>query len=145
MDKQNSFKLKYKLQDIKTTKFILEQPNKEKYKNFSIEFGVGCKIEPDDEVIYISLGVNVFDNEKHEYKLCEHIVEFKYVTIGLKNVERKGNAVKLPDSFLLSLLSISYSTLRGIIHEKCASTYLKNLIIPIIDPKDLLPKSDKNN
>ena len=143
MAKQKEYSLKYKLQEIKTIKFVLEKPNKEKYHKYSLVFEIGLKIEQDNEIIFVLLGVSVYDNEQHEYKLSEIAAEFIYRTNGLKKVESEGNEIKLPNKFLLTLLSISYSTLRGIIHEKCANTYLNDLIIPIIDPKDLLPKKRK--
>lgn len=37
-----------------------------------------------------------------------------------------------------TLLSISYSTMRGILYSKLADTQLRSIILPVINPNDLL-------
>ena len=144
MTQKKGFSLKYKLQQIRTIKFVLVNPtNKDNIKKSPLEFTVGFKINTETEIIIISLGVTVFDNENQKNKLCELVVEFEYHTIGLKNFEKKDDKIKLPNDFMISLLSISYNTLRGIFNEKCATTQFSNLILPIIDSRELLPKFDK--
>lgn len=54
-----------------------------------------------------------------------------YIVNDSKKVEFNG-------SFIATLISIAYSTLRGILLEKCKDTVLKDFSLPIINPNKLL-------
>jgi hypothetical protein len=46
-----------------------------------------------------------------------------------------------PDQFLVSMVSISISTLRGIMYSQFRGTFLNNTILPIIDPKSFVKET----
>lgn len=49
-----------------------------------------------------------------------------------------GKKVEFNGSFIATLISIAYSTFRGILLEKCKDTVLKDFSLPIINPNKLL-------
>jgi len=142
MVQQKELKIKYRLQKIKIINFNFSIQD-DKNVNFDqphIEIVLNRNIDINKEVIIITLSINLFSDEAHEYRLCTLTVEFSFHTIGIKDMKKNGNQLIIPNDFILSLVSISYSTCRGIFFEKCASTCLSNLILPLINPRDLLPR-----
>lgn len=54
-----------------------------------------------------------------------------------------GDDVDFPDQFLVSMVSISISTLRGIMYSQFRGTFLNNTILPIIDPKSFVKATEE--
>jgi hypothetical protein len=53
-----------------------------------------------------------------------------------------GEGFDFPDQFIVTMVSISISTLRGIMYSQFRGTFLNNTILPIIDPKSFLKKTE---
>ena len=144
MAQQKELQIKYRLQKIKIINFNfnIQDDKNVNFDQLYIETILKQNIDIDKEFIIITLGIHVFTDESHKDLLCTLTVEFSFHTIGIKDVKKNGDQLKIPNDFILSLVSISYSTCRGIFFEKCASTCLSNLILPLINPRDLLPKEE---
>ncbi len=85
------------------------------------------------EVIFITL----------YYKLSHSATDEHFVSIGVATAFRinnfkekmdQGGKLIIEPSFAATLLGITYSTLRGIWHEKLRDTAVSNFILPVIDP-----------
>lgn len=66
-------------------------------------------------------------------------------TFGIDNFAdfKSGDDVDFPDQFLVSMVSISISTLRGIMYSQFRGTFLNNTILPIIDPKSFVKETEE--
>jgi hypothetical protein len=53
------------------------------------------------------------------------------------------NSKKIDGNLGVALMSIAYSTSRGIIYEKIAGTFLAGSVIPVIDPSKLISESSE--
>lgn len=55
---------------------------------------------------------------------------------------KSGESFNFPDQFIVTMVSISISTLRGIMYSQFRGTFLNNTILPIIDPKSFVKETD---
>lgn len=112
---------------------------------FSNESSTGVNFEND--LFKIKLEISFFAVGEGEKELDIHAsfgVEFSFTVSSLKNfIEEDGKkGMMIKEELGVTLMSISYSTMRGIILQETKSTLLGSVILPIIDPKKLL-KADK--
>jgi len=77
--------------------------------------------------------------------IAEFLYKITFAVEGLEQFHVKDEEYKIPDGLIVTLFSISYSTLRGIIYEKGRGTILERIITPIIDPKIVLQKNEAEN
>ncbi len=64
---------------------------------------------------------------------------FRFKVVNLKELTQKtkdGDAVDM--HLLATIAGIAYSTTRGIVMDRTAGTYFNGVILPVIDPKQLL-------
>lgn len=136
----------YKI-NLKLSDQFLENPKKP--DNYSIKFGHDNAVDFEAKAIRIRLET-VFDgmNDKDE-KLgiyAEYGIEFHFHVENLEDFVEENEKGKQLDSTLgATILSIAFSTSRGILIERTQGTYLEGIILPVIDPKELLmnPVNDK--
>ena len=111
---------------------------------FSFEMGTG--INPVDNIVGLQLVVNISLQDKNGVTLdiqasYTHEIIFIVENLGdflteTGNEEKKGFLI---DGTLGSVLvSIAYSTVRGIIFTRTQGTSLGSVILPVIDPKQLM-------
>jgi hypothetical protein len=86
---------------------------------------------PDVEVIY--------DENKSKHSLIK--VNFTFEIDNFTDFIA-GESFDFPDQFIVTMVSISISTLRGIMYSQFRGTFLNNTILPIIDPKSFLKKTE---
>jgi len=71
----------------------------------------------------------------------EFLIEFHtYVDNFDDFVIEESEEKKISGTLMSTLISIVYSTARGIIFEKLQGTYLSGCILPVINPDDLIEK-----
>jgi len=77
---------------------------------------------------------------------AEYGIEFHFTVENFEKfiVVKEGNK-KVDSNLGVTLLSIVFSTSRGIILDRTQGTYLDGLILPVIDPKELFDKLNKDN
>ena len=151
MNNHKKIEIRFRLQNMRITNFSFIE--KEDYKletnKIHFKFSSGIKINKKNEIILILLDTKIFNNTDKEIELCNLTVVFEFHVIGLKEFTYKKDTIQIPDNLLNHLTIISYSTMRGILFEKCSGTYLSELILPTIDPTMIIPgkhhKRDNEN
>ena len=80
------------------------------------------------------------EHEKPKGLEAEYGIEFHYKIENLESflIHEKQNRVQIESILGNTLASISYSSARGIILERMQGTYFDGVILPIIDPDDLM-------
>jgi hypothetical protein len=109
-------------------------------------FGLGTGINLTDNIIGLLLEVSIEAKDKADKPLnvkgsYTHEIVFKVDNLidFLEPVNKEGNNSYNIDGGLGStLVSIAYSTVRGIIFTRTQSTSLGSVMLPIIDPKKLM-------
>lgn len=111
---------------------------------FNFELRTG--LNPEDNIIGLHLVVSIEGRDKSDNPLnvkgsYTHEIVFKVENLidFLDQVESGDNPKYNIDSVLGStLVSIAYSTVRGIIFTRTQGTSLGSVILPVIDPKKLM-------
>jgi len=64
---------------------------------------------------------------------------FRFKITNLKDLTQKIKGINAVDGSLLATIAgIAYSTTRGIVMERTAGTFFNGVVLPVIDPKQLL-------
>ncbi len=85
--------------------------------------------------------LSAVDKDKNPLGLeAEFGIDFHFHIDNLNDylVHKEGNEVEVDSVLGSNLCAISYSTARGIILEKMHGTYFDGVILPIVDPSQLL-------
>lgn len=146
MDKEESKKINFRFAKINTSKFSQFDLEKEFDKteepltNFNSSFQF--KVEPTTETVSCKVSVKVSIIETKEL-FCELIVENDFIVKPLNEIIRgkhdeiEGDSYGLPTEVLRTIVSLSISTVRGILYEKLKGTIIQDEIYPIINPSTL--------
>ncbi len=65
-------------------------------------------------------------------------VECNYEVLPFDFINIDGTKFELPKDLVYHLISLSISTIRGILHEKLKGTPLQKEVFPLIDPKEMI-------
>lgn len=116
-------------------------------KEASIEFqsNFQVKILKDTSEIVIFSTINLLSIDTKAL-LAELKIEcyFEIKPFDKVIIQKSETEFQIPDDLLIQLISLSVSTIRGILHEKLKGTNLQKEIFPLINPKDLLNKENQN-
>lgn len=110
---------------------------------FNVDFELGFNL--DDKLIKASFSINVETKSKQkDIEEATGFFSFDYV-FYVDNIEEltkleKDEVVSLHPALGNALASITYSTSRGILMTRFQGTALRNFILPVINPNDLLEK-----
>ncbi len=145
MNNQKKMEIKFRLKTIKVEGFSFSELEDSKFDiNTTIfEFNSGIRVIPEEETILILLGIALFNDPDKKIQLCNLKVSYEFHVIGLRHFPRKDNTIKIPDDILIQFFALAISTSRGILFDKCAGTYLSEIILPLINPATLLPKKQQ--
>lgn len=134
--------LEFRLRNIQITKCSFQKPEKpiqeDQELGFSFEFGV--RFDGEKCEINIDVGSNIYFSPKQKLVIGEIKTVTCFAINNFKDFVIKKNQFEFPEDFVIMLLSISFSTLRGIIVEKSASTLQYQVILPVINIKEIVDK-----
>lgn len=126
---------------LECTEEFLEQPINVESFVFGHDFNQSLNLENNGLRVRLFLRLKAVNEKEEDLGLeAEYGVEFHYVIENLKDfVEKQENEiVKLKGALSATLAGISYSTARGIIWEKLSGTAFSHIVLPVINPSDLL-------
>lgn len=110
---------------------------------FSFELGTGLNVE--DNVIGMQLVVNIQAKDSADKLLPingSYTHEIVFIVDNLKDFlepdESGNNKYKIDGGLGSTIVSIAYSTIRGIIFTRTQGTSLGSVILPVINPKKLM-------
>lgn len=117
--------------------------NKEASIEFQSNFQVKILKDTSEIVIFSTINLLSIDTKA---LLAELKIEcyFEVKPFDRVVIQKSENEFQIPDDLLVQLISLSISTIRGILHEKLKGTNLQKEIFPLINPKDLLNKENQN-
>lgn len=141
---------KYLLDRLFVRRFSFEPlTNPSIRNNFQIDYSVSPHITTNKELdsVLIKLVVEgVLMGTADRVILLESVLVFKLK--DLKAIVKIENGISVfPENFhplLVTFISISISTTRGILHEKLKGTVYQNKFLPIVDPNTFFKKIDES-
>lgn len=131
-------KVVFRLEKIQTNKFTFSLPTSpfDKAQKERVEYSIISipKASIEKELLNISLSVLISIKETQEI-VCEIESNFIYWVENLASYQKDGKP-EFENDFLITFFSISVSTMRGILYERCRGTFLQADFLPIINPTD---------
>lgn len=90
----------------------------------------------------VTLNYNIIptkDGEKFETLGANIVIDF-YISIENYGelIKEQNDQLDVDNHLIVNLVAVSFSTGRGIIYAKLHSTHLEKVILPVIDPKNLI-------
>lgn len=146
MTEEQTIELKVRFESYKILNFIFREPidikSDFKRNDFKLDFKADFKADLKNNTIGIKLGVNIQLKSKPPVPIAFIEVEYIYKISGLNKIQEDESerGMAIPSEFLATLISLSYSTTRGVLLAKGMGTIIEKVILPIIDPHKLLPK-----
>lgn len=111
-------------------------------KNISVQYAQNSAFNFEEKAIRIRLEILMLavDGEDKEIGLnAEYGIEFHFVVENLDEfVEVEGDKKSISGMLGGTLMGIAYSTARGIVFDRTQGTHFKGVILPVIDPKELV-------
>lgn len=145
--KKNVFKAdKLSIVDFKITKGLIDVEfdfNVKSIKDFETDMTFDVTFDTEHKSLKADMGFTIITNS--EGKATEEAkAEFNFVYIyNLDNFDEliefdKGSLSSINEHLMPSVAAISFSTSRGILMTRLQGTAMKDYILPIINPDDLL-------
>lgn len=136
----------FRLKTVQVTECAFRKPEQEiqKNQNFGFSFSFGVNFDNDEKAIAIEIGIKIFFSPEQKKKLGTIVSNTIFKIQDFEKFVSVDN-YEFPEDFIIMLMSISFSTLRGIVVEKTASTLQHSIILPIINVKEIIKnqKSEK--
>lgn len=141
--------IEYSYKDILTVQFeVYEHPYdiEDIFDNLKLNFGTVFSSNIEDEALIFDIEIGA-EAELEDTVKCFLIKLRNIFTVkDLKKYETSDGKLSLSKEHLVLFASLSYSSARGIIHEKLAfSRYRPEFILPVINPNKLVEGMDLEN
>lgn len=143
MNKQNFDANKLKLQHIQIERVHINSAHSHSDEMLSFTVDTSFNMEVSYETNLIKTILQTSIKPKKEHFQCEALFEIAYI-FQMAEAERfiqistDGILEGINADLLNALLSVSYSTARGIVWQQCQNTIFNNVLLPIISPTQLL-------
>jgi len=143
MDNKDNIKLNMRFTDINVIKYsqydLIESFDKNNKTLVNFQSNFQFKVIPETESMACSVIVEIriieTDELFSELKV-QNIFEVKPLSKILNT--KKENSYDIPNGLLNTIISLSISTVRGILSEKLKGTFIQNEVYPLIDPSKLI-------
>lgn len=135
-------KISYFEKDIENSVFK-DKLNKE---NVPFQLKLHVSIDPSVETIELILSIKFYHKEKDKKKEIFGIKSsHKFKIRNFKNVFQSNNKKKhiIPDEVMATFLGIAISGTRGMLVVLNTNKYLKKIILPLINPLEIIKKGQK--
>lgn len=133
----DNLQVQLKMKGVELVKSQINQPAANfSAKEFQFTLNIETKLDPLQQLAFIIVSVDIMADGKPDI-----LATISSACIfGIDNFEEVFKKISedkydTSDNVMFMLISISISTLRGIMHEQLRGTYLHMAFLPIVDPK----------
>jgi len=139
--------IQFRLNDIQVTNCSLHKPDQviKKNQNFGFSFAFGVHFDKENSEIIIEILSSIYFSPKRQSVIGEITIQVHFSINNFNDFIEGENQFAFPEDFIIMLISISFSTLRGIVIEKTVSTLQHSIILPIINVKEIINKQKSKN
>lgn len=136
---------------IKTLKGNINSTNEESemiVKQYQIECTSETTVNIDEKLIRVLFKVDIFVIDEKDKKTgtdASYTNEFIFQIDNLEELTKllDNDIVEIDVELSKTLLSLSFSTSRGMIFNRTQGTILNGIILPVVNPNDLLNSNKK--
>ncbi len=113
--------------------------------SFNFNVGVEQKLDFTNKLFIVILHVDISSTKELDFILASASVACVYGIERFNEVIRMNTSGKpnIDETITHTLNSISISTTRGVLSQLFKGTYLHHAILPVVDPKSLIPSGAK--
>ncbi len=139
--------IEFRLKNIQVTNCSLHKPDQviKKNQNFGYSFTFGVHFDKENSEIIIEILSSIYFSPKQQSVIGEITIQVYFSINNFSDFIEGENQFAFPEDFIIMLISISFSTLRGIVVEKTASTLQHSIILPIVNVKEIINKQKPKN
>lgn len=139
-DKISIFYIKVYKSNHSSSEEYLENPVKPANIKVQLNQNSAFNLEEKNIRIRLEIILSGVDEQDKEIGLSgEYGIEFQLHIENLEDyITKEGEEIRIDNQLGVTVLSIVYSTARGILIERTQLTLLNGVILPILDPKDLI-------
>jgi hypothetical protein len=133
-----------RISSIKTHKFSIDNTDeirKTDRKSFHFNIAIGTFFNPKNKIIGFDVIQDLYLDKELTKKVSELISRIEFEIINFEDVVKhneKLKKIKVPDQIMITLISISLSTARGIFASKVEGSALEGVYMPIVNPKNFM-------
>jgi len=110
--------------------------------NYTYKSKIGLKVDKETEVIDVKFSLKVYLPKKKEEIINLEVLS-SYLIKDIQDFEISTEEVEIPEEIIENLVLTSISNSRGILAVKVNETGFKNIILPLIQMDELIPKKHR--
>ncbi len=132
--------IQFRLKSVQITECSFRKPEKEiqKDQDFGFSFIFGIHFDKENSEVIIEIESKIFLSPKQQIVVGKITTKTHFDINDFNEFVEEENQFAFPEDFIIMLMSISFSTLRGIVVEKTSSTLQHSIILPIINVKEII-------
>jgi len=141
----NEKQIQFKLKNVQVTDCFFKKPETrlEKRQNYGFNFSFKAHFDPKIQTATIILNAIIYYSPSQKIEIGKITTKTDFTVKNFNEFFVDEDKVTFPKDFIVMLMSISYSTLRGIILEKSTGILAETIILPIINIRDLKQYNSK--
>ena len=113
-------------------------------ENTEYRIETSMSVKPAQQVIVIGINAYLFTKSKNPQELLGIKTSHDFLIENFAEVIKTENdQCNLPDNFVINLLSMSYSSVRGMLFESITEPSYKRVLLPLINLKDFFENIKK--
>ncbi len=129
------FEFRLKGMDILQSSISEININQSKTVNYNFDINIETKLNREKKMVFVAPTVVVrMNNKPKQLGMLKIALMFEFKLFD-DYFDEKTNDFSLPKDINTTLISVSISTLRGVLFNQFKGTALHNAILPMIDPK----------
>lgn len=134
--------IRFRFRAIQSSECSFQKPEKAIRidHTFGFSFIFGVHFDQSKREIRIEIGAIIYFSPKQKIIIGKTTNSFCFEIANFDDFIIDKNNVSFPEDFIIMLISISFSTLRGIIAEKSASTLQHQVILPVLKINEIVKK-----
>ncbi|MBN1472903.1 MAG: hypothetical protein JW925_14105 [Syntrophaceae bacterium] len=132
----------FRFRDIQSSECSFQQPENAivKDQTFGFSFTFGVHFDQSKHEIRIEIGATIYLSPKQKIIIGKTTNSFCFEIVNFDDFIIDKDKYSFPEDFIIMLMNISFSTLRGMIFEKSVSIIQSKVILPIINIKEIVKK-----
>lgn len=140
MKESKKIDVTFRISSIKTLKLLLDntdEASKTDRNDFQFNISLTTFLDPVNKIIGFNVIQDIFIDKELTKKVCELITRIEFNVENFKEIVTHNDKIKefrIPDQFMMTLISISLSTSRGIFAAKVEGSALEGVYMPVVNP-----------
>jgi len=142
MSSQNKKAINFRITNFEVLSYSFQKPEQKIRKDrvgYRVQFSTNSDL--DKHLFWFDIKITGQYGKQDPIILGEIVTRSTFLLEGLKKFENEAGEIAIPDQLATTLVSISYSTTRGAMAIKSEGNILSEVVVPLVDPKQLLESS----